>query len=1099
MKSIIQFLAALLAVGFGVRAGTAELYLNLGVVPDEIPIDARVFDNRGFMSLTPILAPFDTQGTEIYNNSGLILSQPGMRFGFIGADGTRRASLVFSNAPTGRIEAVDGLNDARNAFQNFINNLPLGLQTADEFDSALNLIQNPYRNVPDSYLSIWADTIVNRGALFGSSGGELVIRGRDVNLSRSVVGINPPSDQIDVPTIDGGFDPIPGSTEIHWGYGDTRVDSRSIFTLFPIPTVVGGVRGFVTNVLSTFRYRVGTPTRPLAVDAATDPATSGVQRTWLWADPANNLNAGVVPFVWNVARPDAASASVTNPATNQVFTIVMVRRASTNLIVDASVLPPRPGDPTQHPTVRLRLTGVSTNNLTGRDDAVSYILDNTFGSDPQRILLTNNLTGLRSRPTNLAISRITTRNVPNPYTAVNTASPGAFNAAISNLFAALPSVHDFGFALGQAPTNVNLLRPDLLTSWVGPGATNLPFTNLVSTNPYMAYRIEFGIVPGKLPITPSVPDISPTNGIGRLVIEAENLNLELARIRGQGPVIINSPNVTSTRLASIDAPFVQANLGSRSGTLNLNGVFQAAVQRLSGEISLFSTTFTNLSEVRVPAPPPADPTSPPGEPITVGLEAIIHVLLVDADLRPSFPTPFLDMTLTATNLNIGDNLTVSRFARLNAENLTVTGRLDILGTEGASADTALGSFNAPILKNFTNNGVMFVSNGVALGSDRSVPLDSVVINGILRTSTLGLRAKTVAFGPDSVVRAEGGPLSIEANTIKIESAGSLAAVGVDIPVNTEAANVSLPGSVRAYSQLNIQGDVVELGGGATLSGATVDIVTTNRLTVDGSGAAISAAYRFSVSSPLATLETRHLIVSLFGQAFQETEFIWPGADVGPTKAGFEAQSLARLDLDAGSFSLLTFRGPGPKGALYVSELSLSTNIAQMVAGRLILRDSSIFNIDPGFTVYFGSALNGIDGAQLESLTRGKFKYVPDGFGGGATVATLIDGRTVQVSRSVRYSPILDSDNDGVVNAFDNSPFEGVVQSPTVVQDDERAFLIRWDGAGWGTYEVQYSDGLSGQWKLLKRVTNTQGTKQPLWVRDPIPETDGARTYRVLSK
>jgi hypothetical protein len=95
--------------------------------------------------------------------------------------------------------------------------------------------------------------------------------------------------------------------------------------------------------------------------------------------------------------------------------------------------------------------------------------------------------------------------------------------------------------------------------------------------------------------------------------------------------------------------------------------------------------------------------------------------------------------------------------------------------------------------------------------------------------------------------------------------------------------------------------------------------------------------------------------------------------------------------------------------------------------------------------------------------------------------------------------MLDSDNDGIVNAFDNSPFEGVVQSPTVVQDDERAFLIRWDGAGWGTYEVQYSDGLSGQWKLLERVTNTQGTKQPLWVRDPIPETDGARSYRVLSK
>ena len=1099
MKSITQSLAALFAAGLGLQAQTAELYLNRGIVTEEVPIDARVFDNRGVMALTPTVGPYDTQGTEIYYNSGLILSQPGIRFGFIGADGVRRASQVFSNAPNARIEAVDGLFAVRDALLNFRDNLPFGLLTADQLDAAGSFIQNPYRSVPDSYLTIWANTIVNRGALFGSSGGEMVIRGRDVDLSRSVVGINPPQDQIARPPIDGGFDPIPGSTEIHWGYGDTQVDSSSIFRLLPIRVVVNGVRGFVTNVVSGFRFRVGTPTRPLAVDSSTDPATAGVPRDWAWGDPNNNLNSRVVPFVWNVARPDAASASVTNPATNQVFTIILVRRESTNLIVDASVLPPRPGAAWQHPTVRLRLTGVSTNNLTGRDDAVSYVFDNTFGSDPQRMLLTNNLTGLVSRPTNLEISRLTTRDVPNPYTAINTASPAAFRTAISNLLGELPDINDFGFSRGQAPTNMALLRSDLLTSWTGPGATNIPFTNLVSTNPYMAYRIEFGIVPGRLPVTASVPDISPTNGIGRLVIDAENLNLELARIRGQGPVIINSPNVTSTRLTSIDAPFVQANLGSKSGTLNLNGVFQASVQRLSGNVSIFSTTFTNNAEVLVPAPAPLNPEDPPGEPVTVGLEAIIHVMLVDAYLTPSFPTPFLDMTLKATNVNIGDNLSVSRFARLEAENLTVNGRLDLAATEGPLSDTSFGSLNVPILRNFTNNGVFFVVDGIALGSDRSEPLNSVVINGVMRMATLGIRARDVVFGPASVVRAEGGSMNIEGNRIRIESAGDLAQVGIVIPVNDEAANVSLPGSVRAYSQLSIQGDDIDLGGGAVLSGATVDIVATNRFTVSDTGAAIGAAYRFAVDAPPATLETRNLIVSISGQAFQETELIWPGEDFGPSKAGFGAQSMARLDLDAGNFSLLTFRGPRATGALYVKELSISTNIAVMVGPTLVFKDTGIFNVASGFTVYFGSVLDGVSGEQLEALSGGRFKYVPDGAGGGGFVTTLVDGRPVQVRRSVRFSPLLDSDSDGTVNAFDASPFEGVVQSPNVVQDGERTFLIRWDGAGWGNYEVQYSDGLSGQWHLLERVSNPQGTKQLLWVRDPIPETDGARSYRVLSK
>ena len=60
-------------------------------------------------------------------------------------------------------------------------------------------------------------------------------------------------------------------------------------------------------------------------------------------------------------------------------------------------------------------------------------------------------------------------------------------------------------------------------------------------------------------------------------------------------------------------------------------------------------------------------------------------------------------------------------------------------------------------------------------------------------------------------------------------------------------------------------------------------------------------------------------------------------------------------------------------------------------------------------------------------------------------------------------------------------------------------MVKWDAAGWGTYEVQYSDRLNGEWKTLQKVTNPDGTRKLLWVRDPIPESDGARAYRVLTK
>jgi hypothetical protein len=1113
MNLLTRALAALLAIGTSVHAQTSELYLNRGFVADEVMIDARVFDNRGVMLLSPITAPFDTQGTEIYRNSGLIISEPGIRFGFIGADGTRRASQSFSNAPNARIESIDISESSDEAGELFRQGVPPGLMTPDQFDAWLADVRNAYRIGPDSYLSIWADTIVNRGAIFGAAGGEFWMKGRDVDLSRSILGINPPSDAIAQPPEDGQFAPIPASRDVHWAYGDGRFDNRQSVSFESEDVDIDGEMVTKTNVTINLRYRVGTPSNPIGVDNSTDAATAGVPETFELPDRNGRplvLNEDVVPFIWNSATPDASSATLTNPSTNQVFTIVLVRRASTNLIVDASFLPPQPGAEWSHPTVRLRLTGVATNNITGRDDAVSYVIDNTFGSDPFRLYVTNRNTGIASRPTNLAISRRTTRGVSSPFTEANRATPTAFSNAVANLLVELESlatprynINRFGAADGEPPNATHLFREDLLTTWVGPGATNLPFTNLVNNStPYLAYRIEFGIVPGSLPVPLSVPNISPTNGVGRLHIEAENLNLELTRIRGQGPVILKSPNVTSTRLASIDAPYVQADLGSRSGTLNLNGLFQASVQRLSGAVQIYSATFTNLAEVEVPAPTPEDPDEEPGEPSIVGLEAIFHVMIVDADLTPSFPTPFLDLSLRSTNVNIGDSLQVSRFAMIDAENITVNGQLEVLGNFGALGNTQLDSSNLPRLKNLTNNGSISVSNYLALGTDRVSPLTSVINNGLLQSTTMGIRADDVVFGPESIVRAAAGDLSIEARRLTIRSAGGLNQSLGPIPFNPEAPEIYYIAHVTAYSQLSASAEDVILGGETILGAPTVDLVASRSLVVE-EDAGIISTFRLAITAPPSRMETRNLHLGIIGRTFQESEFIWSGVDVGPTADGFRAQSVASLELDAGRFSLLTFRGSAGRGALYADTLMISTNIGFMSEGRLVVIDPTVFNVAPDFTIYFRSLLSmefdELPAAEFEAATGGKFKFIGDGGPAGGFVTALVNGKPTQVSRSVRSSIRIDTDGDGIVNAFDSTPFEGVVQQPKVVQDSKNSFLIRWEGAPYGSYDVQYSDSLTGEWKVLKRVTNTQGSKKTLWVRDPIPEIDGARSYRILTK
>ena len=1091
MKRIYALLAALPALLPSLIAQTAPLYLNVGTVPDEVQIDATVFDNRGFMTLTPVVGPYDTQSTDYYYNSGLILSEPGIRFQFNGANGERRPALVFSNAPSGRIEAVDGLVSARNAYQNFINRVPFGLQTADEFDSIFSSISSIYRSAPDSYLNIYADTIINRGALFGSAGGQVALVGRKVDLARSIVGVNPPPDQLpDDPGLDGGFDPIPGTTEVHWGYSAAGFRYASLLGFTTNRVVQAGVTNGVTNVTSLARYPVGNQSIVLNADG-----TGGRPFVFPWAAPNNRLNRDIIPFVWSTAAPDAASATATNPATNQSFTIVMVRRASTNLLVDAAMAP-APGAQYPFPLVTLRITGVSSNNITGSDDAVSLIFGNSFGPDPQTIYLTNRLTGIASRPTNLTVSRVTTRGVPSPFTAANTASSNAFAAGLSNFFGALrPAL------LGIAPTGQFNMRRDLLTAWTGPGLTNpIAYTNLVSTNGYMAYRMDLSFGSGRVPVSPSIPDISPTNNVGRLVIDADELNLERARIRGQGPVILRARDVVSTKQASIDAPFIDANLTSKSGKMDLSGVFQSRVQRMSGTVTILSTTFTNTTSVELPPPPPANPGDPPGTPTTVELIATYHVMLVDADITPTFPTPVIDLSLSSTNITIGDSLSVTRIASLDTENLTINGRLEIRGNEGSDlASKTLDASTAPKLKTFINNGVLVVSNVIAFGAGSPKGLTYITNDGQIRSGTIYLKAEDLSVGTNGVMRAEGGSLTLEAGRLSLRATANIVDPAIAVPTNTEFPSINLPGNLRALYQLVAKGDQVVLGSGTVLSAPSVDLTATSSLLVETNGAAINASYRLALNGIPASIEARNLILNLQVPAFQEAEVVWPGADRNASSSAFDGASVASLTIDGGSFSGVRFKGDGSKGAIYIKTLNLTTNAVSTNGTSVVLLTELI--TDKDYTVYYSAVnrgTNALDPARFEAaaaLTGGNFKQVQ--LRGGSDWVTVL-GLSQPVHQSVRFSSTLDSDGDGIVNAFDASPFDKFqLENVAVVDDGSTGFRVTWEAAPMQSYTVEYTSSLDGTWRTLQKVSNPLPVNQTLWVRDPIPEGSIMRAYRVM--
>jgi hypothetical protein len=124
------------------------------------------------------------------------------------------------------------------------------------------------------------------------------------------------------------------------------------------------------------------------------------------------LGSTVHPFVW-ITTNDAAATSITN-STNQIITVLLVRSSDPNVLVEAKAQ--RGRDPNQPlPTVRLRLTSVGTNLITGKSDAVAFTLQNTFGSDYQNLLLSNRVSVNTYQPTNFLMFKQTFADVVNPF------------------------------------------------------------------------------------------------------------------------------------------------------------------------------------------------------------------------------------------------------------------------------------------------------------------------------------------------------------------------------------------------------------------------------------------------------------------------------------------------------------------------------------------------------------------------------------------------------------------------------------------------------------------------------------------------------------
>ncbi|KAB2665574.1 MAG: hypothetical protein DVB31_09140 [Verrucomicrobia bacterium] len=1045
-----RFIAGLVALATAAQLGLARTdaeYVNNGLVTDAPQIDAKLFLNRGTFNLSGVDlgSPFGTLNTETFLNYGSISASPGMRFEYVNSKGVASPATLFTNAPNARVIAVE----SQGRFGLF----------------------NTYRDAAPSYLDISAVTVKNRGLLQASIGGEISISGDDVDLSNSAVDIRGFAGGSNSGGGTGTGFPLAGMRDVFWQYEQVRVPYGDLFAMKKITNVVLGVTK-VDNAIN-----VSALTFPVTDSKTT--ATSPTRRGTVNLETpgrVNILGRDVLPFVWITTNPPSGS-SPTNPATNQIITVVLVKRHDTNVLVDAVAFSGLDPVNAPLPTVNLRFTKVSTNLITGLADATVLKLSNTYGSAPDTLLVTNYVSGNTFWPTNITFSRETIAGVPNPGSSLISADPVKFNAAVTNLLAAINARAQFTQMSGN-PTNTPL-RTNIFTAWTGGGITNvLTYTNNAATNPFVAYSASFDFAATAVPKPANVPDASTTNLAGRITINAKKLDLTKVRMRGQGPVVIKADNLTGNAGATVDAPYVDADFGSDSGNLSLSGIFRTSVERLRGTNAIFSTLWTNTVDYTFTVTnAPVNAGDPPTTTdTTVTLTSIFHYMMVDSDLIGEFQTPTVDLKLraTATNVVLGDNFLVNRFTAVAADSLTVNGRLNVVGSDLGTRDWNAASF--PNLRFLTNNGTITVPNEMVLGSDRDVAYTKIWNLGSITAGYFSAKADLFLQEVAGSITTSSGPVFLEGHRYQL--AGSISAPGRYVRIDADQIAFAFPGP------LAITTDFFELDAKESIesSPSFFSLATTLGFTVHPFPAATSTfTWNVEVTAP----------------AFQEAVISWPGVDRGVVPG--DDTRIAGLKLDGGfgsSFRFLRSAAKVDKGAIYVDSLTLSPNLVttNSVTKNLVLTGD--FNVADNVVIYFATA--NVPAKQLSDLPGSPFRWL-GGAPAAANAFALVNGKRTAVQTSLRYSALVDSDGDGIVNALDETPFEGVVvENAKVLTDGAPGFRITWEASAHQAYEVQYTtDASFGDWKTLQRVSNDSNDHQTLWVRDPIAEGDGARAYRVV--
>jgi hypothetical protein len=634
---------------------------------------------------------------------------------------------------------------------------------------------------------------------------------------------------------------------------------------------------------------------------------------------------------------------------------------------------------------------------------------------------------------------------------------------------------------------------------------NTAFVNTLISNPsyfsntvpviYGGYAAQINPA-GRATANVTPPELSdPTNFPGRVEILSDAVNLDRTRIRAESTLIIKTKNLLSNHLAQVDAPVCNFDLTSLQPELPIANMVPLNVRRLTGQIAAWTGIWDNFQTV-------------PG---STNVNRIhFHVLIVQNNLQSLTPVIVNELALHGTNILIYDSLTVNKSILLDGKSLNVIGGLNFPSGATWAATNVLNVIN------FTNLGVINVTQAEFQGSDRPTPYANYVNRGTNTAAAHFIRANN--FDNSGCLVANGGVISLVANMASLAGAPQVvltnfftnffsstgivsSVVFTNVVTNSFGAKLQANADVQISANSLVASNSLILAGGASPGSLILSI--TNSLTDGGQGAInnwlVTAGFQ-ALQLP-ATNDLLATYLQSTVPANADILHIWAGRDLGPVNAGYTNNlALGKLTLDSVDSSAIHFSGASQSNALYVDYLELLNNAANYNAA---------FIFDTNITIYFANA--NVPVSKLDGSNDGHLRWVPT-FAGPLSSTNMLYSNGVYYTFNIALvqSKDIDSNNNKIPNFYDPCPIGDCTNGPpsmpgapsialTIAIQQSTALppraLISWNTLANGNNHLECKRSLTDtNWVT---VTNfyTGPSNTRVSVSDPL-SNDSLRIYRV---